>query len=314
MPDTPCLAPVSNFETRFGSLGDINRAGAAFCAAAHDTDTVDAVQQYRMFRMQCLATTLSIVDAASMPCHALVSVRLKRLDSIRRKISRDKNNFNLGRMDDIIGVRVVCANLEATRALGCRIKQSPEFYRLKDYLFEEHPAGTGYRAIHHIMRFSQPLSETKNINVRFEIQVRSYYQHQWAIWSESQGELVKAGGGSQQVKTDLRDLSGRIAHWEERNSRKLQYQLPVYTRGEDIIVAWRQKFTEPTCYSFQGEVNKAVEWLNYLETKYPAERGNALLLVGITDPGEAQKVLSLTHPLYTMSRIVSPEYWMPPNS
>ena len=314
MPEMLCSAPTSNFETKFASLGDINRAGEAFCAEAHNADIVDTVQLYRMFRMRCLSTTLSIVDAAIMPPHALVSVRLKRLDSIRRKISRAETNFSLGQMDDIIGIRVVCANFEDARALGRRIKQLPEFYRQKDYLHEDHPAGTGYRAIHQIMRFSQPLSLRKNITVRFEIQVRSFYQHQWAIWSESQGEIVKAGAGSQQVKTYLRNLSDRIARWEEKNLHEPQYQLPAYTRGEDIIVAWKQKFGEPTCHSFQADVNQAVEWLNYLENRYPSERGNALLLVGITNPGDAQKVLRLTHPLFTTSRIVSPKYWMPSNS
>ena len=198
--------------------------------------------------------------------------------------------------------------------MSCRIRALPQFYRLKDYLDVAHPAATGYRAVHHIMRFRQPLTETDGINVRFEIQVRSYYQHQWAVWSESLGESVKEGGGTADVRRDLRELSDRIARWEEGNPRTVQHRLPVYSGGQDIVVAWRQEAGEPVCYGFLRDVGRAVQWLNYLEAKYPAERGNALLLVGVTSPGEAPRILHLTHPLYTMPRLLAPEYWMPLDS
>ncbi len=264
--------------------------------------------------MRCLKTTLSIVEAASIPSRALVSIRLKRLDSIRRKINREDNQVSLGSMDDVIGVRIICSDYQTVGDLGTRIQSLPDFYRLKDYTSKPHPANTGYRSVHHIIRFKQPLTETKNIDVRFEIQVRSYYQHQWAIWSELQGEAVKVGSGSEEIKADLRDLSNRIAHWEERNPRKIQYKLPEYTGGEDIVVAWRQINAEPTCYFFHNNVDNTVQWLNYMETNNPAERNYALLLVGVTSLGDARKVLSLTHPLYVANRIIAPKYWMPVGS
>ncbi len=309
-----CPAPASDSNAGFASLGDIDRLGAAFCAAAHNIATITEVQKYRLFRMRCLKTTLGIVEAAGMPSRALVSVRLKRLDSIRRKINRGENQFRLGQMDDVIGVRVICPDYQTANNLSGRIQSLPDSYRLKDYIREPHPTNTGYRSIHHIIRFQQPLTETKNIHVRFEIQVRSFYQHQWAIWSEHQGEAVKVGFGSEEIKADLRELSNRIALWEERNPCKIQHELPHYTGREDIVVAWRQKHAEPSCHFFQNEVERAVKWLNYMETKYPAERNDALLLVGVAAQGEAKKVLGMTHPLYVANRIIEPEYWMPPKS
>lgn len=309
-----CPAPTGGASADFTSLGEIDRAGVAFCTNAYDAAAVTAVQRYRMFRMRCLTTTLAAVDEAGPPPRALVSVRLKRLDSIRRKINRGATRFGLGRMDDVVGVRVVCPSYRTARSMSRRIRALPQFYRLKDYLDVEHPAATGYRATHHIMRFRQPLTETDGINVRFEIQVRSYYQHQWAVWSEFLGESVKEGGGTADVRRDLRVLSDRIARWEERNPRTMQHRLPVYSGGRDIVVAWKQEAGEPICYGFLRDVGRAVQWLNYLETKYPVERGNALLLVGVTSPGEATGVLHLTHPLYTMPRLLAPEYWMPLDS
>lgn len=310
-----CPAPAAPaFYADFASLGDIDRAGVAFCADAQDITKVSTVQQYRLFRMHCLKTTLSITESAGIPSHALVSVRLKRLDSIQRKITRPKSNFSLGRLDDIVGVRVICQDYQTAKDLSHRIKSLPETYKTKDYTSESHPVNTGYRSVHHIIRFEQPLTETKTISVRFEIQIRSFYQHQWAIWSEHYGESTKVGRGSVEVQTDLRDLSNRIAHWEEGNPVKKQQELPVYTGGQDIVVAWRQKYAEPTCYFFQNAVDSAVKLLNHLETKYQAERNDALLLVGVTTPGKAKKVLGITHPLYVANRVIEPKYWMPPDS
>ena len=309
-----CPVPAPDSKAGFNSLGEIDRAGTAFCAAAQNPLNIIAVQQYRIFRMRCLKTTLSITESANMPSHALVSVRLKRLDSIRRKMGRDKAQFSLGRMDDVIGVRIICQNYQTVCDLSERIQSLPNFYRPKDYIRKPHPTDTGYRAIHHIMRFEQPLTETKNIAVRFEIQIRSFYQHQWAIWSEYQGEAVKVGSGPDEIRTALRDLSNRIARWEENNPCTMQHQLLDCTGGEDVIVAWRQEYAAPTCQHFHDEVDRAVQWVNHLETKYPARRSDALLLVGVTNAGEALRVLSLTHPLYVMNRIIEPKYWMPRDS
>lgn len=309
-----CPAPAPDSNVGFTSLGDIDRVGAAFCAAAHDIASITEVQQYRTFRMRCLKTTLDIVDSAEIPSRALISVRLKRLDSIRRKINRSGNQFSLGSMDDVIGVRIICPDYQSVQDLSDRIQSLSDAHRLKDYTREPHSANTGYRSIHHIIRFQQALTETKNIPVRFEIQVRSFYQHQWAIWSEHQGEAVKVGLGSEDLNADLRTLSNRIAHWEERNPFKMQHELSHYTGRENIVVAWRQKYAEPLCYFFQNEVDHAVKWLNYMEAKYPAERNDALLLVGVTTQGEAIKVLRMTHPLYVANRIIEPKYWMPSDS
>lgn len=309
-----CPAPAQASNVGFTSLGDIDRAGSAFCEAAHDIAIITEVQQYRTFRMRCLKTTLRIVDSANIPSRALVSVRLKRLDSIRRKINRPKSQFSLGRMDDVIGVRIICSDYQTVQDLSKRIQSLSDAYRLKDYTHKPHPVNTGYRSVHHIIRFEQPLSETKNISVRFEIQLRSFYQHQWAIWSELHGESIKVGSGPEEIQADLRDLSDRIARWEESNPRKMQQELPLYTGGQNIVVAWRQKYAEPMCYFFHNDVDNAVKWLNRLETKYPAERNDALLLVGVTTQGEAKKILRMTHPLYVANRIIEPEYWMPPDS
>lgn len=299
-----CPAPS---DVGFASLGDIDRLGSAFCEG-QGYRFPQAVQEYREFRLRCLQTTLDIVKSSELPTRALVSVRLKRLDSIRRKIGRPGSQIGLGRMDDVVGVRIICENYHIALDLSQRIQSLPEYNKLKDYINESHPRNTGYRSLHHIMRFDQPLTDKKTMRVRFEIQVRSYYQHLWAIWSESQGENIKIG---KEVPADLPAASERIAQWEESNPETIQHPLPNYIAGgHNIVLSWRQQHGLPKFFHFNDEIERAVKWLKHLENKYPDERKGALLLVGVTSSEETLEVLRLTHPLYTETD--KPKDWMPP--
>ena len=177
--------------------------------------------------MRCLKTTLNIIDSLHPPQRTLISVRLKRLNSIRRKLKRQETQFTLGQMDDIIGVRVICPNLADVLSMNQRIQARSGAYKVKNYT--TCPRETGYRATHHIMRFQQPLTPDKKIGVRFEIQVRSFFQHRWAVQSEAYGEEVKAGHAPEHIKDELRELSEQIRCWEEANPDKTQADMPSYT-------------------------------------------------------------------------------------
>lgn len=312
---TPCLnaecPPPVGAENAFATLGDLDRIGNSFCRSAPQqrAEYVGAVQKYRRFRMRCLATTLWMIDMCEVPTHAAVSVRLKRLDSIRRKIRRTETQFTLGRLDDVVGVRIVCADLHTACELSGRLRSSSKCYRVKDYV--GNPAITGYRGIHHIMRFPQPVTATHHISVRFEIQVRTYFQHLWAVWSESRGEAVKLGWGAVEEQRSLRALSENIAGWEKDNTSNTQAELPPYSGHRSITVCWKTPNGKVVFYFFQNDMNGAVKWLNHLETKYHRHRSNALLLVGVTEAADTAKWLQLTHPLFTGSRAIHPGYWMP---
>ena len=305
---TEC-APLSPSTTAYPSLGAIDRIGTAFCDSAQHPDRVADVQAYRSFRMRCLRTTLGIIDGCDIPRRSTVSVRLKRLDSIRRKIGRAGASFTLGRLDDVVGVRVICEDLGTVRDFSQGVQASPYFYRLKDYIAS--PAATGYRGINHILRFEQPVSATKSIAMRFEVQVRTYLQHRWAVWSESQGEAVKLGVGAEEEQESLRMLSEQIATWEAAKPTARQIALPEYSGGSSIAVCWRMRHGPVTPFFFQDDVQKAVDWLNYLETTYPADRENALLLVGVTHTTATERLLQLTHPLFTGARVIDPRHWLP---
>ena len=303
IPECPASSAV-----RFGTLGEIDRIGEAFCEAAQNSERIQAIQEYRTFRMRCIATTLGILDACTVPNRAIVSVRLKRLDSIRRKIERPGTNFTLGRLDDVVGVRVICQDLRTATELSNRIQASAWTYRTKDYI--SRPARTGYRGIHHIMRFEQPLSELTRLSVRYEIQSRTFLQHQWSVWSESKGEAVKLGLGSEEEQEQLRELSERIALWEANNPQQVQSALPAYAGGNSVAVCWKARSGQPMTYFFENDVAGAVDWLNYLEMSYPGDRANALLLVGATETAQTKNALRVTHPLYMGVRVTDPGTWI----
>lgn len=305
--DCPATDPAS-----FTTLGDVNRLGDAFCAKPLAPECLAGVQGYRAFRMQCLATTLRILDACDPPIRSLVTVRLKRLDSIRRKLTRPRAHFQLGTLDDIVGVRVICQSISDVVALSSRIGSSPKNYRIKNYM--RNPAATGYRGVHHIMRFDQPAWAGLSLTVRYEIQVRTCLQHRWAVWSESYGERAKIGQSDAAHHDELRSVASEIARWEERNPARVQEELLPYSGVRTIAVCWRPPRGPSTPLLFHDDVREAVSWLNRLEAAYPARRENALLLVGVVDHADIRRALRLTHPLYVGIRAVHPRFYIPSGS
>ena len=292
----------------FATLGDVNRIGEAFCAKPLAPEFLAGVQGYRAFRMQCLATTLRILDACAPPVRSLVTVRLKRLDSIRRKLTRHGANFQLGTLDDVVGVRVICQSVSDVITLSSRITRSPSLYRVKNYI--DDPAFTGYRGIHHIMRFGQPASADSSLTVRYEIQVRTCLQHRWAVWSESHGEKAKIGQADAAYHEELRSVALDIAYWEESNPARIQEELLPYSGVRTIAVCWRPPRGPVTPLLFHNDILGAVSWLNHFEATYPARRGDALLLVGVAEHADVGRALRLTHPLYAGGRVVHPRFYI----
>ena len=270
---------------------------------------------YRSFRLNCIQTSLSLLRKSVPPKKVLISARLKRLTSILRKI-RCGYSGSIGRMDDIIGFRVVCDSYGAVVSFRERIRQQLPGATIKDYLQREHPTGSGYRAIHVIVKFDQPFLD-KKFSVRFEIQVKSWYQHMWACWCESYGEQAKKGFPN--VKNDdkktlelcdrLRESSRQIAEWEISNPDEEQETLPaIFFDPYNIAVAW---FNLQRRYSFQAfgsNIFAAIRDLEYLEAKPDIE---PLLLVGVTDASDLRKLLLKTHPRFMQRDFPDPKYWVP---
>lgn len=112
----------------------------------------------------------------------LLSGRTKRTKSIIRKLIRSENaGMDLSRMADIVGIRIVLANIEdQEKAFKLLTEQLPMIQDPHDYRDRD----KGYRAIHLI---------TGTTARRIEIQLRTCAQHLWADSTERLGEQAKEG-------------------------------------------------------------------------------------------------------------------------
>ena len=216
-------------------------------------------------------------------------------------------------MDDIIGFRIVCQTLTDVENFGVRL-ESGLGARLKNYLVEEHGAKIGYRAIHGIVRFHQPLQE-RQIQVRFEIQIRTWYQHLWACWCESHGEQAKEGfanaagnDDAEEQKRELRAYSNEIKNWEISYPKEVQEVLPYFSGPYNVAIAWIHSKNNYGFEPYFSDTGSAVNFLNHLERQSGIQ---PLLLVGIADEPKLRTLLTQTHPNFTSGSSLHPRHWLP---
>lgn len=111
--------------------------------------------------------------------NAIFAKRLKRLESIKNKIIRQKN-MALWRMYDIGGCRVIVNSPKKLQKVLNELKKWPEFKKIdwslniKDYIL--FPKDDWYRSVHLIWKFPGNNGEVRNI----EVQIRTTIQHGWA--------------------------------------------------------------------------------------------------------------------------------------
>ena len=297
----------------FASMGDVRRATSDFNENSRNLFARETLNAYRNFRLFCIGTSLDLLRKSELPANALISARLKRLRSISRKIKRGHSG-SISEMDDIIGFRVICESLKDAIALGQRIEKRLGA-KVKNYLTEQHSAELGYRAMHGIVRFDQPFQD-RNFRVRFEIQVRTWYQHLWACWCESHGERAKEGfrNGEQNdpdtlnLISELRRRSVEISEWENKNSDAIPRNLPRVVDPYNIAIAWFDSRGIHGFAPFSQNIGIAIRRFNRLERDGSL---NPLLLLGISDVQGLKDLLMETHPRFMHRRSLDPQFWMP---
>ena len=148
-----------------------------------------------------------------------ISGRLKRFDTIIRKVQRFSSDVNT--MGDLIGYRIVTHSYDEQEKVS---KIISDLYNVKPRNYTSQT--NGYRAIHFIVDLGEIENGIKNL---FEIQVRTYYQHIWATWSESYGERIKEIYRSTNPSSDLLNIKNWldnftliIKKFEDENKSKLQ--------------------------------------------------------------------------------------------
>ncbi len=136
--------------------------------------------------------------------NVLVVERLKRLDSIIGKLSRE-GRMDLWRMHDLGGCRVVLPTVDDVYRLADSFKKSRirhEYKRTYDYITT--PKRSGYRSLHLVYQYHSDKKDTYNRNMLIEVQIRTHLQHLWATALETMGlftkQALKAGQGDEHIK------------------------------------------------------------------------------------------------------------------
>lgn len=168
---------------------------------------------YRNFRTSVLLPTCKIIANSLEGEDAIFTARIKRYESIIRKIIRERTDIS--RIEDIVGLRIIVDSLSTLARIKTRLCSMQEHTRTRDYMSEDRP--DGYKAVHIILSFPHPESQ-KDIPV--EIQLRTYYQHLWASLSESFGQRVKEGDGPENLRLLLREVSNKLSHIDQSDQPK----------------------------------------------------------------------------------------------
>lgn len=127
----------------------------------------------------------------------IVAERLKRQDSIIRKLERFQN-MSLWTMQDLGGCRVIVPTIRQLYKIASDYENSRILHLKKhedDYIV--HPKNNGYRSLHQVYQYHSDKSEAYNSNMLIEIQFRTYLQHSWATAVETLGlftnQSIKSG-------------------------------------------------------------------------------------------------------------------------
>jgi ppGpp synthetase/RelA/SpoT-type nucleotidyltranferase len=162
------------------SNAKINKIGDAIAARGGKitTDELELLQEFRTSFSKPLVRVFNIMRELADTVHptSIIAFRLKRIDTIINKLSREKG-MDLSRMGDVGGIRCIFYNEgEVYKAKELIEKSFETGGKTRDYI-NEIKRDIGYKSIH--MYVKDPISDK-----RIEIQLRTFDHHNWATLIE----------------------------------------------------------------------------------------------------------------------------------
>ena len=145
----------------------------------------------------------------------VVSQRLKEHDSIVAKLVRGAPRAQLSTMQDVGGVRAVLPDTAAVLAVAAQFRRTAvgRIVGVDDYV--TNPQRSGYRAIHVVVEYDGYRGDGP---FPIEVQLRSKYQHEWAMqveaWGQRTGHPLKQATGPEVYLEYLHTLSVVYEHLE----------------------------------------------------------------------------------------------------
>lgn len=209
------------YEKPAHTLNQIDKAGKAILDPSWAVQGIDVLNSWRVshrYPLNALHMTLRN-RAKRIDQQAITAQRLKRLDSVVRKLHRQKT-LQMSQMQDIGGCRAVLSNMSRVNMLRFMYETHPlrhTLQRTRDYV--DDPKEDGYRGVHLIYRFVGAGTSAPWNRLWIEIQLRTSLQHAWATAVETvdafTGENLKFGSGSDDWKRFFQLVSALHARLEK---------------------------------------------------------------------------------------------------
>lgn len=147
----------------------------------------------------------------------LTAARLKRMQSIRKKLSRRKD-FSLEMLQDLAGCRVILPAMKDVKLFLSRYKDNHGHTLINEDDYISKPKRDGYRSHHMILAFCGVVGEDAHFGKRVEVQIRTRLQHAWATAVEGvglfRGEDFKGGSGDADWRKLFELVSSEFAYIE----------------------------------------------------------------------------------------------------
>lgn len=205
----------------------------------------------------------------------IIAQRLKRLDSIVKKLDREPT-MSLWTMQDLGGCRVVVPTIDDVYKVAQKYKSSRVRHILKkEYDYIQHPKYSGYRSYHLVYQYQSDTKETYNRNMLIEIQIRTHLQHLWATALETMGlftnQALKASTGEENTLRFFKLISSLFALKE---NMPLTPETP--SNIENIIS--ELNFLEAKC-NFLGMLSGIRVAVDRIDEEISRKRGGYYILI-----------------------------------
>ena len=178
-----------------------------------DLEDLEIIHEYRNQHKDIICSIFSDLCEISKKIHnnAVVVFRLKKIDTIVRKLSRVETG--LDRLQDIAGCRVIVDSIAQIYTIVEKLKSSSHIRikRTTDYI--EEPRDSGYKSYHLIV-------EKVGFEHEVEIQIRTRNHHYWATFVEIIDHTfnIKIKEGDENI--DILRIHKLLSKSEENNLTK----------------------------------------------------------------------------------------------
>lgn len=202
-------------ENKRYSKNDVKRAGKTLIENANNSEALEILSIWRSEHAFPLENAINLLKsiATEIDKSVILAKRLKRTESIIKKLDRYKNTMYLSTMNDIGGCRIVVSNIKKVYRLVKFLTSDNTFKIRRDYI--QNPKEDGYKSIHLIGNFKNEHGELRPI----ELQIRTKVQHSWATALEIVDlfthQSIKTNLGKKEWVNFFINISRQFTHLEE---------------------------------------------------------------------------------------------------